>query len=113
MPGTSCSGGGDRRKGDDNDDDAATVVEELAFDTTALLALKAALCIFESVEICVESSSQMSDLKKAQSPFRYLCFFFALHLFLKKNGEMRKKKEKKLSTLSSSLSFVTLSPLFF
>lgn len=106
-----CNGGGNRSKGDD--DDAAETVKVALFDTTALLAEKAAPCIFECLGISVDSSSQIGELKKAQSSsllsaiFYCICFFF---VFI--NGGAT-RKGKKLSTLFSSLSPPSVNSLFF
>ena len=105
-----CCRRGNRSKGDD--DDAAETVEVALLDTTALLAEKAAPCIFERLEISVDSSSQIGELKKAQSSLLPLSFIAFVFCFLERR-KWRCDKERKKKTQLSSLLSPSVNSLFF
>lgn len=105
-----CRRGNRRSKGDDND--AAETVEVALFDTTALLAEKAAPCIFERLEISVDSSSQIGELKKLKAPFfRYLLLHLFFVFWKEGNGDATRKGKKKLNSLL--FSSPSVNSLFF
>lgn len=94
-------GRGNRSKGDNDDDD----IELALFDTTALLAEKAAPCIFECLEISVDRSFQTSEFKKA-----LFAIFYCICLVKKKKEMEMMRQGKGKKTLNSLLSH---SPSFF